>query len=221
MGYTFSYTETNRFGSNWIHRQDVAKETERPFNTPTVRYSRKLTSRTYSSTESKGISSCRGSLRFDPTDEGFLTYPEYFFGLRAGRSNSSTQYGNLPDHSLYTCGVRTGSPYSWLSVIILGQRISKGTLFRLFAKSESINKLSRRVIGKSNKHCCSIAWAWSSNILYFKNRRNFSLCRLVWTIQNVSPGLCREIVFDLHRKVSRKPTKLPTLSFLRDEFINV
>lgn len=219
MIYSCPYFGLYRFGPNWVHLQGAVKSTERPLKTPTVRNSRKFTSRLHSSTDSSEMSSCRGSLRLDPTDEGFRTYPENFFGGRREWSFSVMLYANLFSQSLKTCFVRKGSLNSCPSVTIRGQRISNGTRLSFFAKSESTKKVSRRVPGSSSKHWISTGQASLNKNLYFRNRRNFCLRNIVWTLHDVWPELFLEGVLDLHRRVLRSPVKVPNLNCLRDEYM--
>lgn len=204
--------KTNRFGSNWILRQGAIKETERPFKTPTVRNSRKLQSRTYSSTLSQTRSTFLGRRLLDPTDEGFRTYPLKRFGGRTGVSISLMRNTNLSRHSVKILGSKKGSSFRMAMNFIRGQRISKGIPLICFAMSEAKKRSSRRVPGSSKRHCFSRLDNPSKSSFVLRNRRNFCLRKGVSTIQDVTPETFLDGVLDLHLRVLRGPLdgNLPT-----------
>lgn len=209
----------HRFGSNWNHRQDDTKETERPFNSPTVRNSRNLHSRTYSSTVSSGIGSILGNRRLDPTDEAFRTYPENFFGGRTGMSISVMRYTNLSCHSRKTLYLRKGIEKIEDSVSIRGQRMSKGTSLTIFAISESRKSWSRRVPGSSKRHCSSTFDAPPTKYLAFRRSKNFCLRNSVVVTQDVLPEGNLDGVLEAHRRVLPRPENGPFTNSRRDESI--
>jgi hypothetical protein len=211
----------DRFGPNWVHRQGNLNETERPVNSPTARYSRKSSSSKSSPEVFRGIGSILGSLRLEPTAEGFRAHPVYFFGGRTGLSNSLMRNTATFLYVSYAWGVKKWKFLRRPMFSIRGQRISKGTFNDRCAISTFLEKGDRRVPGSSKRHRNSVSLISPFNSLNKRNVRKRCLRRIVSTDQNVLPEWCLEGVLDPQRKVLRGPEKGPFTDSQRMESWNI
>lgn len=124
-------------------------------------------------------------LRFVPSEDMFLTYPEYFFALRIDTRLSSLSTAIVPSSVQKSLGNTSTSPKKRLSVFALSRTISLSTL-KFFKTDKVAMKISSlNISSRSNKHLRSSSLGLPKSTFNFRYLMYVCLLKLERIIQNV------------------------------------
>lgn len=172
-------------------------------NSPTVRKRKKSNSGLLIQTDisGSGLELCE---RFVPSDDMFLTYPEYFFVLRIDTCFSSLSKLNVPSNVYKSLILNSSRSKNRERTFNLSMMISLLT-FIVKALRAATKSLSSRISKRSKKYLFSSTDTWVKISLNLIHRINVCLLKLVRVIQNVSTSLFVEFLLDDRQTKVRKP----------------
>lgn len=149
-----------------------------------------------------------------PSEEMFLTYPEYFLALRIDTRFSSLSKLNVPSSVHRSLIKYSGWSKNRQRVFNLSKMISVLAILLRIALRAAIYILSKTTSFRSRRHLKSSSVPYPNKIFNLRYRMNVCLLKLVRVIQNVLAGICG-VLFELsHTSVWNPRSFLPKADLL-------